>query len=599
MPRAATARLLVTALAALGSLAAAGAAHGSTGAFVAGLTVSPSPGTPDASATTQISLLGAPVAAVRELRVRGSHTGLHRGRLVPYSSGDGASFLPRHRFRHGEVVSVRITTQIGGKSRRGVFRFRIGRHAGIGVAPGNAPPGSPLGAERFVSRPDLHPPTLKVSTSAAGRSPGALFVAPILGPGQRPPLRGQFGPTIYDDSGQLIWHKQVPRGSEAFNFRVQSYRGAPVLTWWQGKLSFLGFGFGENVVYDSAYRQIARVRAGNGYHADLHEFTLDSRSSGWLTAYVPVTFTAGGRHHRHTIAVLDSVVQRIDVPTGLVMFEWHGLGHIPLHESYVKQPLALPWDAYHVNSIQVHGDGNFLISARNTWAAYEVSGHSGRIFARIGGKHSDYRLGRGARFAWQHDANRQADGTITIFDDEAAPRVGHQSRGITLTLDASHHRASLVHSYTHRRLVVAGSQGNMQVLPGGNVLVGWGARPYISEFSPTGSLLYEASLPRQDESYRAYRFAWTGMPVTKPAAAIRSVRGQPTVYASWNGATQVASWRVLGGGAADALAPLTAAVARAGFETALPVTSPPPFVAVEALDASGRSLGVSQAIKTS
>jgi hypothetical protein len=598
MTRAAILRRLAIPLAAAVCAGVAGAAQASTGASVAGLTVSPAPGTQDASATTRISLFGAPPGAVRELRVRGSRTGLHRGTLAPFTGAVGSEFVPLHRFSHGEVVSVRLTTLIGGKQRRDLFRFRVGRHAGIGLAPGPAPPQSALGAERYVSRPDLHPPTLKVSARAASRAPGDLFVAPIVGPGQRPPLRGQFGPTIYDDSGQLVWHGPVPRGQEAFNFRAQSYQGAPVLTWWQGKLSFLGFGFGENIVMDGSYHVLAHVRAGNGYHADLHEFTIDPQGYGWLTAYVPVTVTVGDRHHRHSIALLDSVVQRIDIPTGKVVFEWHALGHIPLRESYVKRPLGLPWDAYHVNSIEVDGAGNFFISARNTWAAYLVSGRSGRILWRLGGKRSDYRMGRGTHFAWQHDAHRQADGTVTIFDDEAAPRVGHESRGIRLALDSAHHRASLVHSYTHRRLVVAGSQGNMQVLPGGNVLVGWGARPYISEFSPGGSLLYEASFPRQDESYRAYRFPWTGTPATLPRAAVRSAAGKVTAYASWNGATQVASWRVLAGATPDALAPVVA-VARTGFETAIPLAAPSPFVAVEALDSGGRSLGVSKAVKGS
>ncbi len=598
MTRAATLRRLAIPLAAAVCAGVAGAAQASTGASVAGLTVSPAPGTPDASATTTISLFGAPVAAVREIRVRGSRTGLHRGALASFTGAVGSEFVPLHRFSHGEVVSVRLTTLIRGKQRRDLFRFRVGRHAGIGLAPGSAPPQSALGAERYVSRPDLHPPTLKVSTSAASRAAGNLFVAPIVGPGQRPPLRGQFGPTIYDDSGQLVWHGPVPRGQEAFNFRVQSYQGAPVLTWWQGKLSFLGFGFGENIVMDGSYHVLAHVRAGNGYHADLHEFTIDPQGYGWLTAYAPVTVTVGGRHHRHSIAVLDSVVQRIDIRTGTVVFEWHALGHIPLRESYVKRPLGLPWDAYHVNSIEVDSAGNFFISARNTWAAYLVSGRSGRILWRLGGKRSDYRMGRGTRFAWQHDAHRQADGSVTIFDDEAAPRVGHQSRGIRLALDSAHHRASLVHSYTHRRLVVAGSQGNVQVLPSGNVLVGWGARPYISEFSPGGSLLYEASFPRQDESYRAYRFPWTGTPATLPRAAVRSAGGKVTAYASWNGATQVASWRVLAGATPDALAPVVAA-ARTGFETTIPLAAPSPFVAVEALDSGGRSLGVSKAVKGS
>jgi hypothetical protein len=280
------------------------------------------------------------------------------------------------------------------------------------------------------------------------------------------------------------------------------------------------------------------------------------------------------------------------------MYEWHSLGHIALRESYVAPPKGrMPWDPFHVNSIEVDRSGNLLLSNRNTWAVYKVSGRTGRIFWRLGGKRSNFRLSRHARFAWQHDAQRQPDGTITLFDDEAAPRAGHESRGITLALRGR--RARLVHSYINRRHLLAGSQGNMQVLPGGNALVGWGAKPYLSEYSAAGKhLLFEARFPRGDESYRAYRFPWVGRPLTQPAVAARVRGGRLTVYASWNGATEVASWRVLAGPAPDALQP-AATAPRRGFETAIPVAAAGPYAAVQALDAAGQVLATSAPVKAS
>jgi hypothetical protein len=561
---------------------------------VAGLTVSPMPGTPDASPTTQISMLGTPAANIAGVRARGSRSGLHGGVLRPYSSGDGASFLLKRRFAQGEVVSVRVTTATGGKRRSGFFRFRVGGHAALVLRPGPAPPSTTRGTHHYVSRPDLHPPAMQITARRDGRAPGALFVSTFLAPGHKPPVLGQVGPTIFDDRGDLVWLSPSPRGSAAFNFRVQTYRGAPALTWWQGRLSFLGLGFGEDVIADSSYNVVARVRAGNGYHADLHEFTIDQRDSAWMTIYVPVLVHRGGRR----VALLDSIVQRVDIPTGLVMFEWHSLGHIPLSESQVVPPKGpLPWDPFHVNSIQVDQSGNLLLSNRNTWAVYKVSSRTGGILWRLGGKRSSFRLSRHARFAWQHDAQQQPDGTITLFDDEAAPRAGHESRGIRLGLSGG--RARLLHSYTNRRNLLAGSQGNLQVLPNGNALVGWGAKPYLSEYSADSKhLLFEARFPRGDESYRAYKFPWVGRPQTAPAVAGRVRRGQLTVYASWNGATEVASWRVLSGATPDALSP-AATVPRAGFETKILVPGAGPYVAVQALDASGQVLGTSAAVKAS
>jgi hypothetical protein len=564
------------------------------GRTVAGLTVSPLPGTPDASPTTQISVLGTAPANIVSVRARGARSGLHRGALRPYSSGDGASYVPRRRFAQGEVVSVRLTTTAGGRRHSGFFRFRIGGHADIVLRPGPAPPSTTRGTHRYLSRPDLHPPAMQITARRNGRAPGHLFVSPFLAPGHHPPLRGQVGPTIFDDRGDLVWLSPSPRGSAAFNFRVQNYRGAPALTWWQGRLSFLGLGFGENVIADSSYHVVARVRAGNGYHADLHEFTVDQRDSAWVSIYVPVLIHRGGRR----VAVLDSIVQRVDVPTGLVMFEWHSLGHIALSDSYVKPPKGpLPWDPFHVNSIEVDRSGNLLLSNRNTWAVYKVSGRTGGILWRLGGKRSSFRLSRHARFAWQHDAQQQPDGTITLFDDEAAPRAGHESRGITLAL--SHHRARLVRSYINRRHLLAGSQGNMQLLPNGNTLIGWGAKPYLSEYSPDAKhLLFEARFPRGGESYRAYRFPWVGRPQTAPAVAARLRGGKLTAYASWNGATEVASWRVSAGATPDAL--VAAAVEpRSGFETSISVSTAGPYVAVQALNAAGQVLGTSEPAKAS
>jgi hypothetical protein len=158
----------------------------------------------------------------------------------------------------------------------------------------------------------------------------------------------------------------------------------------------------------------------------------------------------------------------------------------------------------------------------------------------------------------------------------------------------------LLRSYTNRRNLLAGSQGNMQVLPNGNALIGWGAKPYLSEYSAdTKHLLFEARFPRGGESYRAYKFPWAGRPATVPAVAARLRGGKLTVYTSWNGATEVAGWRVLTGASADALTPATTA-GRSGFETAIPVPgSAGPYVAVQALDAAGQVLSTSAGAKAS
>jgi hypothetical protein len=216
---------------------------------------------------------------------------------------------------------------------------------------------------------------------------------------------------------------------------------------------------------------------------------------------------------------------------------------------------------------------------------------------RLGGKKSDFAMGPGTRFAYQHDARRQPDGSITLFDNGASPKVHDQSRGIVLRLDEEAMNATLVSEYTSPDKPLAGSQGNLQVLPNGNVFIGWGSKPYFSEFSGDGRLLFNASFPGSDQSYRAYRLQWKGRPKDKPTVAVEpGSKGTVTVYASWNGATEVASWQILAGPSFDQLKPIGSAP-RSGFETPIKASTSEPYVSVRAKDRSDRVLGTSRAAR--
>ena len=126
--------------------------------------------------------------------------------------------------------------------------------------------------------------------------------------------------------------------------------------------------------------------------------------------------------------------------TGLVMFEWHALGHVPLSYSYAPVPhlSSTVYDYFHLNSIQPQADGDLLIGARNTWAAYMISTANGGTVWTLGGKHSSFTLGPGVRFAWEHDAEVLPEGNVSIFDDEASPPESNQSRAIVIALEPGH-----------------------------------------------------------------------------------------------------------------------------------------------------------------
>jgi len=447
----------------------------------------------------------------------------------------------------------------------------------------------------FRSRPDLRPPPVEVTTPARNTAPGYLFAASKNGPGEEYPA--QDGPMILDNEGQPVWLRPV-RAEEwdAMDFKVQSYRGKPVLTWWEGVHG--GFGDGEYVIFDDSYREIARFKVGKGLPGDHHEFLISGRDTAFVTIYAEMPMDLSSYGGPEDGLVIGGMAQEIDIESGEVLFEWRSLDHVDPEESYSAPApeLEAAYDYFHINSIEEDGEDHLLISARRTSAVYKVDRESGEVAWRLGGKRSDFEMGEGADFAFQHDARRQPDGTITLFDNRGAD-MDEQSRGIRLRLDEEAMTATLLQEFTHPEEPFATYQGNVQVLPNGNVFVGWGSAPYLTEHDGDGTLLYDAGFPREVESYRAFRSPWTGRPAGGPDLAGESgPQGRVTLYASWNGATEVASWEVLDGPGVEDLEAVGEAP-RKGFETAITFNTEEPYVAVRAKDRSGRALGVPRAMR--
>jgi len=428
-----------------------------------------------------------------------------------------------------------------------------------------------------------------VTTRARDTAPGYVFVAIKEG-------AGEHGPMILDEDGRLVWFGKYPR---ARDFKAQRYRGRPVLTWWEGVV-VQGHGEGEYVIFDDSYREVRRVRAGNGYTGDLHEFLITPENTALLVAYAPRRTDLSSVGGPEDGPVWEGIVQEVDIETEEVIFEWRSLDHVGIEESYARFPPDNPgfrYDYFHINAIDVDHDNNLLICARNTWAVYKIDRKTGDVLWRLGGKKSDFEMGQRTRTAFQHDARRQKDGTITIFDNGAHPNFLDQSRVIVLDIDEEEMKATLVREYASPEKILATSQGNAQFLPDGNVFVGWGSAPFVSEFSREGELLFEARFPPGCESYKAFRFLWEGHPTDVPAVAVeRRPEGKVAIYVSWNGATEVESWEAVSGPSPGPLAPLVS-VPREGFETAMLAQTYGPYVAVRAKDRSGEILGTSDPVE--
>jgi hypothetical protein len=572
------------------ALAVAPAAHAASP-----VSVFPSPGDRVATAESQIVIRGVPTSRFGTITVTGSKSGVHAGTVEADSDGDGGSFVPSTPFDAGERVTVQTGLDVV-DGHDGSWSFTVQTRATPRHVRDLNPESNPQGAVwSYRTLPTLKPASVTVTRRTSGAAPGDLFFGPQLGPDQN-------GAEVLNGAGRLLYFHPVPRGRLAMDVDAQRYDGRPVLTWWQGLVTDGGTGRGVDEIYDSRYQHLATVHAGNGLQADLHEFRLGANDTAWITAYRPVIWNAskikGGSAKE---IVLDAIAQEIDVRTGLVLFQWDSLDHVALGASYspVARRPGVPWDYFHINSIQPLSDGTVLISSRNTSAIYDVSQATGKIQWTIGGKFSSARLGRGARFWFQHDAQLQANGRLTLFDDAGAPFRESQSRGLTLDLDASRRTATVATQFTHSPPLRAPAEGSDQLLPNGDTLLGWGQAPDLAtEYDARHHVVFDARFVGKNVSYRVFRRPWTGTPTGRPLVATHLYRGQVSVSASWNGTTVTDRWRILGGNSATRLS-VIGDYRKRYFETTMQTHRRPRYVAVQAMSAAGRPLGTSRVVKAS
>jgi len=462
---------------------------------------------------------------------------------------------------------------------------------------------------RFGSRPDLRPPKINVTQRSRRTAPGYFFFSVRVRKG----TPDQYGPMIADERGELIWFN--PRNiTFSSNLHAIKYMGRPALTWWEGRI-FPGYGRGDWIVVDRSYKQIAQIKGGNGQQTDFHDVRFTDRTV-LVMNFVTVNRDLSAFGGAPNTNVLDNVVQEIDLKTGKVLFQWSALDHVAFSESSRRPPTepGKPYDFFHINSLDIDTDGHLLIGARRTNSVLKVHRRTGAVIWRLGGRCSTFDggpgtefidlhlagrcstfdMGPGTEFIAQHDARRNADGSITIFDNGQRSKGYRRSRGISLRLDTQKREARLHRTYRNPVEKVSRIQGNFQPLAHGHFLAGWGNLPNYTEFDREGRPIYNAELPDDVNSYRVYKMHWSGRPAEKPAIAVRE-RGQGNlrVYASWNGATGVASWQVLAGSSRGNLKPVRTEPRR-GFETRIDLRTGARYFQVRARSQRGRTLGTSK-----
>ena len=561
----------------------------------------PEPGSRYASAFTTVTFAGAGVGALDGLEVVGSESGAHPGKLRKLRDGRGTVFEPETPFKPGERVLVRSGVRVLGGGRS--FSFRTARFAAphqrraaaSRARAADAPP-CRLKKHRYRTLRGFRPPDLCTSVARGSRlSPGRLMVTPRPGP------NGQWGAAIVSSGGKLLWY--LPAATTINDLKVVSFRGERLLALFHKPSERTSY----YELLNRRYQPVARITAGNGYRVDSHELQLTTHGTIYLGSYSRVLVDRR--------EVVDYVVQELDGATGDVLFEWHALDHVPLSASYKSSWFRVDngWDYFHGNSIEPpQGTREILVSARNTSSVYAIDRATGDVRWTLSGKRDDYGIvERHPRWQLcaQHDARRLPNGDITLFDNGSTFfRNGsgtcpdHPSRAMVFRLDEERRRARVIRTFSSREATGDSrgywpyAVGSVRTQPDGNLLISWGTTGRVTEVTPEGDVNLRLAIGERSNggwSYRAVRDEWDGTPDGRPAIEARRRRdGRIDVWASWNGATSIARWRVLAGDAEDALDP----AGEFGFtdlETGMRFRSTADFVAVQALDAHGNVLGQS------
>ncbi|MBK5111798.1 MAG: arylsulfotransferase family protein [Thermoleophilia bacterium] len=478
------------------------------------------------------------------------------------------------------LVAGIALVEIGGDSTSGE---NAGNSGSLAKAAAPSSSGGP-----YRTRPDLRPPKMTIKQLTPGATDQKIFVGSKVS-----------GAAIYDGEGEPVWF--LP--SVSMDFRTQTYRGKPVLTWFQAPTKGSGLKRNAYKIANRNYKVIKKVYPAHGHGADSHEFRLTRRNTAFVTAYSSTRANLSSIGGPSDGPVSESVAQEVDVKTGRLIWEWHSLNHVPIRDTFVNKSRrpGEPIDYFHINSVSGTPDGNILISGRGTNAVYKVSRKTGRIIWTLGGKSSDFNMGKEAVFRQQHDARLISGGRVSLFDNTTSPtttrKPREQSRALVLKLNHRKNTATVDHEFYNPAKPLSTQQANVQALNNGNFFVGWGGVPLISEHRPDGKIVFDAKLEGINSFYRAYRQKWSGKAPGRVALVAQGVGPDKTkLWISWNGDSSVRDWQVYAGKGRNSLR-RAGVRARDGFETVTAIPRSAKIIRVKGLNAKGKAIGSSVPVK--
>lgn len=542
----------------------------------------PSPNASSISPTTALALReGAPLHAAAVTAdlfvVIGSQSGRHTGRTTLSDDQRTLLFYPDIPFAYGETVSVTVgpglLTADGAAVAATRYQFAVMLEAGAPILgqsseqeyhlPLQTTQTARTTSPRYYTHPEFTAiMTTTVTTPAQNTADGYLFVATmgLFFDGQRALM-------ILDNAGEPLYIQPMPDDQIPTNFTKQTVNGKDYLTYNLGTPVSVWTN-GSAYVLDESYTLVDQWSVGNGYGADEHEFLLLDNGHALLLSYVPIPYNLEPYGGPADGTLVDIVIQEQDTAKHVV-FEWHGSHHIPITDTYESFADGVV-DYMHTNAIALDTDGHILISSRNTSEITKINRETGAIIWRLGGKGNQFTLPNDSGFWRQHDIRRLANGHLTLFDNGNHHTPPH-SRAVEYVMDETAKTVTRVWQYPEDTSEYSFIMSNAQRLPNGNTLIGWGDRPKVTEVQSDGTVALEMQLG--GPSYRVFRFPWQGLPAAAPRAFLlySSEPTTATLYASWNGATEITGYEVYVGRSKASMTTLTTA-ARTGFETEIPLT---------------------------
>ena len=546
--------------------------------------LSPKPGStwhpPGSTVAVRYGGVLAPGSAAGQIfDVNGTSSGHHVGSVALSDDGLTLIFRPDHPFAAGETVNVSLSAWQDAISEQAYppagFSFSITPQGGAPLlsttggkiieqhsAPATAGHAGPVPSYLTVPA-DF--PAITVTVPASDTGAGLIFASNFA---LNPDPSGYYL-MILDNQGQPVFYQQMPENTRSLDFTAQP----------DGTLSYSDAASNSFIVMDNTYHVIRQVRPGNGYPL-LDEHDLQVLPNGHYLLFAAEArsmdlsqVVAGGKPDA---SVTGEIIQELD-KNGNVVFQWRQLDYIPVTDTSEALTVALI-DYSHANSIALDTDGNLVLSSRHLDEITKIDHQTGAVIWRMGGKGNQFSFASApgvsgpAEFYHQHDVRVLPNGHFTVFDNHNfhQPQI---SRALEYAVDEQAKTATLVWEYQTTPGVYADAMGNVQRLPNGDSVVDWGTVfvPNISEVRPDGTRAFELDFGGPDVSYRAFRFPWHGYPTWPPALVLQDADNQLTLTFSWNGATDVTSYKVYGGNASPPNQLVGEQPKSAGFETSLVV----------------------------